>query len=102
MIKRSGNRPYSPGPSPNSAAQIPLYINNELLRIAAVLQTMVTDALLAVTYIEPEKPREGGMYLAAGHVEDVSHWSPDGSGDRALYQYRMVTAPDTYDWIKVG
>ncbi len=102
MIRQAGTRPYSPGPSPNAAAQIPLYINNELLKIAAVLQAMSEQGFIAVTYVEPSKMREGALRLAAGHVEDVSHWSPDGSGDRALYQYRMVAAPDTYDWIKVG
>lgn len=101
MIRQAGARPYSPGPSPNAATQIPLYINNELLKIAAVLQAMA-EGFIAVTYVEPTKMREGALRLAAGHVEDASHWSPDGSGDRALYQYRMVTAPSTYDWIKVG
>lgn len=101
MIKGTGPRPYSPGPSPNSAAQIPLYINTELLKIAGVLQALA-EGFLAVTYTEPKKVQEGAFRLAAGHVEDVAHWSPDGSGDRAIYQYRMTTAPDTYGWIKVG
>lgn len=102
MNKRTGPRPYSPGPSPNGAQQIPLYINNELLKLAGLLYGMTEELFLQVTYVEPAKPREGAMRLAAGFVEDASHWSPDGSGDRAIYQYRMVTAPDTYSWVKVG
>lgn len=101
MMKRTGPRPYSPGPSPNSPAQIPLYVNNELLKIAAILQAMQAG-FLPVTYVEPTKVQEGDFRLAAGDVEDAAHWSPDSSGDRAIYQYRMTVAPDTYAWIKVG
>ena len=101
MRRDTGPRPYSPGPSPNSPAQLPLYINTELLKIGAILQS-IAEGFLSVTYIEPSKVQEGAMRLAAGHVEDASHWSPDGSGDRAIYQYRMTVAPSTYAWVKVG
>lgn len=101
MRRQTGPRPYSPGPSPNTAAQLPLYINTELLKVAAVLQAMA-EGFLPVTYVEPAKVQEGALRLAAGHVEDAGHWSPDSSGDRAIYQYRMTTAPSTFAWVKVG
>lgn len=101
MTRQTGPRPYSPGPSPNAASQIPLYINNELLKIAGVLQAMA-EGFFPVTYVAPEKVQEGALRLAAGYVESASHWSPDGSGARAIYQYRMTTAPSTFAWVKVG
>lgn len=91
--------PYAPGPAPQDPKDLSRYLNDELRRIALTIQALGQGAY-TVTYREPTKPREGDTALAAGSVEG-SHWSPDGSGDRKLYQYRQ-TSPGTYAWVLIG
>lgn len=101
MANQNVPRPYSAGPAPNDPKELTAYLEVELLKIQMALQGLAQSPSIPPSYREPVKPREGVLALAAGHVVSADHWSPDGSGDRALYQYRM-TAPDSYAWVKIG
>lgn len=101
MASQNGPRPYAAGMSSNDPKQLPLFINNELQRIQAALQLLAQSPTIPPTYVAPTKPREGDLALAAGHIESADHWSPDASGLRKLYQYRM-TSPGAFAWVKIG
>lgn len=90
---------YTPGPISARPEQLSTYVQEELRKIANVIGQLAAGHF-DVTYVEPTKPREGDIRLAAGSVEDAAHWSPDGSGDRTLYQYRQ-TSLGVFAWVAV-
>ena len=64
---------YAPSPPPQSVADLPSYIWEELLRLAQVVST-VDFLQVKVWHSPPDRPRDG-MIVAA----DGTDWNP-GSG----------------------
>lgn len=73
---------YDSTPAPtDSLESLARHVDQELLRVSAALQSMVTPYVqLAVLYVAPAKPREGLVVFADGTT-----WNP-GSG-RGVYVY---------------
>lgn len=92
---------YKPALSPSDPKALGNFVDRELERISQVI-SLLTDGHIDVTYVAPARFKEGDFRLAAGTLEGA-HWDPDSSGDRALYQYRLIsTGPDVYGWVKIG
>ena len=80
---------YVPTPPPQSADDLPLYLNNELQRLSALLASASEDVMNEM-YVAPTKPQNGQMVYADGTT-----WNP--SSGRGLYQYRSGTG-----WVFLG
>ena len=70
---------YSPGDPPTQAADVPLFLRTELLKIKAAFDALALGHL-DWTYVAPTKPRAVDLRAADG-----TQWNP-GSG-RGLYAY---------------
>jgi len=70
---------YVPSPVPNDPEDIPKYLNEELNKIADLLQYVVAK-YIEFRNVAPEKPREGMIYGADG-----TNWNP-GAG-KGIYAY---------------
>lgn len=92
---------YKPALSPNDPKNLRAFLDLELERISQTIGLLAAGHI-DVTYVAPARFKEGDFRLAAGTLEGA-HWSPDGTGARALYQYRLTsTGPNVYGWVKVG
>lgn len=72
---------YIPSLVPTNPAEIPAFLNAELLQLASALQSTQQFLLLDTLYGAPTKPREGMIVKADGTT-----WNP-GSGS-GVYVYR--------------
>lgn len=70
---------YAPGNIPNDLEGLGRYLQDELYRIQATFQALAAGHI-DMTYVAPDKPREGDIRLADG-----TDWDP-GSG-QGLYCY---------------
>jgi hypothetical protein len=90
---------YKPDLAPSDPKDLGRYVERELEKISQTV-ALLSLGHIDVTYVAPERFKEGDFRLAAGTLEGA-HWDPDSSGDRALYQYRR-TGASTFDWVKIG
>lgn len=74
-----GTVAYAPNPAPYDTSDLPRYLYTELERIAAAINLLALGHL-DVTYVSPEKPRQGDIRYADG-----TQWNP-GSG-AGMYYY---------------
>lgn len=71
---------YSPFPVPSDPEQLTTYLNEELNRLAGVLNN-VAEGHLDVAYKEPDRPRAGDLRVADG-----TSWNPGAGAGIYLYQ----------------
>lgn len=91
---------YSPGVSPTTPAELARYLDVQLAKIASSIGQLAAGHI-DVSYVAPDKFKEGDIRLAAGTLEGA-HWDPDGTGARKLYQYRLISVgPAAYGWVPV-
>lgn len=77
---RGSPLPYTPGPVPEELpASARRYLDDELHRIAALLQLMSSGLRLDPSYAPPDKPRRGDIVYT-----DATTWDP-GSGEGYYY-----------------
>lgn len=72
---------YAPGVVPWKPEDLPRFLQEELTKISAVVQTVALGQL-DKTYVEPAKPREGMVRLADG-----TRWNPDSEHGQGVYCY---------------
>lgn len=77
---------YSPEPVPYETKYLSEFLTRELAKISIAINS--ND--IVVTYVEPEKPRDGDTYLADG-----TEWNPNGTG-QGVYTFYNNT------WNKLG
>lgn len=73
---------YEPGPVPSDAADLPRYLNDEFLKVAAAIK-LLSVGHIDPSYAPPDKPRDGDFRYAK------APWNP-GSGD-GVYLYNGTT-----------
>lgn len=81
---------YAPGPVPSDPRLLAAYLAQELERLKNELQPQKT-LQLAISYAEPERPRDGMVIYADGTELD-----PDASGDPGFYGYVDGA------WVRLG
>ncbi len=72
---------YAPGNVPSAADDLPVFLANELYRIAQSMTDAKSFELLEMSYSVPAKPRDGMIVLADG-----TSWNPGSGG--GFYGYR--------------
>lgn len=70
---------YTKSPVPTKPEDLPSYLQSELSKISEVISN-IADGHMDVTYVAPEKPRDGDIRYADG-----TSWNP--SHGKALYYY---------------
>lgn len=80
---------YAPGPTPTDPKQLPSYVRAELEKIANEIKAP-SVIQLSVSYVAPDKPRDGMVIYADG-----THLDPDLSGDPGFYGYAG-------GWVRLG
>lgn len=79
---------YVPDPAPTDPSQIPMYLQNEYVKIQRAIEQLATGHI-DISYVAPTKPRDGDLRYADG-----TSWNP-GSG-KGLYIYK------TNAWVLLG
>jgi hypothetical protein len=79
---------YAPSPVPTKVEAMPGFFTGELERIAQALKALASGRI-EMTYVAPDKPREGDIRLADG-----TSWNPGGGA--GVYAWYAAA------WHKLG
>ena len=82
---------YEPGPLPEEAEDLGMYVVTELKRLGNTLFNQATFRLERM-HVEPSRPREGDMRYADG-----TDWNP-GSGEGSYYYKKGSPG----SWVLLG
>lgn len=83
---------YSPAAVPSDPAQIPRFLQDELLKIQAAIQALA-DGHLDKVYAAPSKPRDGDIRYADG-----TSFKPNGTGGIGIWYYKESAST----WVQLG
>lgn len=85
-----GSAFYAPADPPSNAADVQLFLREELKKIGYAI-TALAAGHLDKTHVAPAKPRDGDIRYADG-----TNWQPNGTGGAGIWYFNGTS------WIQLG